>query len=181
MRRGLALRPAAARGMTLIELIIAMAIGASVLAVAAGVLSRTVAINSTAADRLQSLAALGQLGQQFRRDVHAALSATAGKNDMGRPALTMTTSAGSQIRYEADGGGITRVEETTGRPVRREAFSLADWWATEFRSDENLVTIVLARVTRRPDGEDVRGAQFELTAARARPATTRDAAAEAQP
>ncbi|MGD9719847.1 MAG: type II secretion system protein J [Pirellulales bacterium] len=183
MRRNRRRWPAVARGMTLIELILAMGIGASIMAVTAGVLARAVAANSSAAEHLHDLTALGTLGQQFRRDVHAASAATSSNDDTGQPGLLLETPSGGQIRYQVVSSGMTRLETTKGQADRREAFTLSGLRVVGFRGETGgagPIAIVLARITQRPDGQTVVGAQFELTAVRPQQSAPRQAE-ETQP
>ena len=104
--------------------------------------------------------------------MHAASGATT-STAAGRPAkLTLDVADGRQIVYEITSSGLVRVETGEGRPERREAFVLRGMKVLDLRSsvdDDRTVSIVISRVTHRPDQQDVVRGPFEIIAAAPRP------------
>jgi len=162
-------------GTTLVEMILALTLGAAILGAAGTILARVVALNSAATDHLHGVTALSNLGRQFRSDVHTASGATA-SSAAGRPAkLTLDVADGRQIEYEITSSGLVRVETGEGRPERREAFVLRGMRVLDLRTnvdDDQIVSIVISRVTSRPDQQDVVRGPFEITAVAPRPRPT---------
>ena len=160
-------RPAATRaGSTLVELLIAIMIGAAMLGVTGTLLARVIHANSAAADHLRGVVALGALGDQFRRDVHATATATVDEADGQPPRLRLTMADGAAVVYEIDPSGLRRMESTAGEPERREAFTLSGMKILGFTADtaaSGAISIVIGRLAALPSGEAVSG-QFEMTA-----------------
>ncbi len=152
------------RGTTLIELLVAIAVGGAILATTVTLMARISTANSLATDHLHTVQALGDLGRQFRFDVHAATTIAIDPAEPARLALTLDD--GSQVRYEGASNGIARVQSTGDGPARRDLFALSGFKLRGFQTattDARVVQILLGRVARRPDDEIITG-EFAVTA-----------------
>ena len=160
-------RAARHAGYTLVELLVALAIGAGMLSLAGTLLARAIAANAAATDHMRGVVALGALGQQFRRDVHATSGAATSAVD-GQPArLLMNLPDGGRIEYEISAAGLVRTQTSDGQPRRRESFSLPGMKALGFKADptaDGEVSIFLGRLSGRPDDASDLSGRFEITA-----------------
>jgi type II secretory pathway pseudopilin PulG len=154
-------------GYTLIETMVGVLVAGAILGVIATVMSRVIASNTEAADHLRGLVALGDLGEHFRRDVHAATHAAVA-DDNGRPArLALTLSDGSQVTYTSTAARMDRARSVDGKVASHDSFALESLRFVEFRAGPaREVAIVMARATR-AGGEDWRtSGRFTITAIR---------------
>jgi prepilin-type N-terminal cleavage/methylation domain-containing protein len=155
-------RPAA--GYTLIELLVAITVGGAILTVAATLMSRVIAANSTAEEHLRAIASLGEIGRRFREDVHRATVATVESTEP--PRLVLTLDDGSQVQYDGASNGAARVQTVAGGPTRHEAYALGNYEVLGF-SNANAangeVQMLLGRVASRPDDDTISG-EFAITA-----------------
>jgi prepilin-type N-terminal cleavage/methylation domain-containing protein len=149
-------------GLTLIELLVGILVGGAVLASAATLMSRTLAANSTAATHLHSIQAIGELGRQFRADVHQATSVDIAQD---QPRLTIDLDDGSRVAYQASSAGVAREQTWAGQPPRREAYALGAFELLEVRRDgaSPALQLVLGRVATHDDATIVQGC-FAITA-----------------
>jgi hypothetical protein len=159
-------------GHTLVELLIAMVMGAAILSIAGTLVARMIASNSAAGEHLRGVVALSALGQQFRRDVHATTSAVAGDEDDQPPRLTLNLADGSRVEYEALAAGLLRAQKSDAQSQRRELFALRGMKVLDFKADHadrGEISIVIGRLAQRPGDESVVAGQFEITAVAPRP------------
>lgn len=153
-------------GSSLVELLIAIVIGASILGVLGTLMSRVMAANSAAADHLRGVVALSTLGRQFRDDVHATSAAAVQQTDGQPTRLRLSLVGGETVEYEIASERLRRTESADSSPERHETFSLPSMRVTGFQADaagSGEISIVIGRLAGRP-GEDVVTGQFEITA-----------------
>ena len=153
-------------GSSLVELLIAIVIGASMLAVLGTLMSRVMAANSAATDHLRGVVTLGTLGRQFRDDVHATSAATVQQTDGQMNRLRLSLVGGETVEYEIASERLRRTETADSSPERHETFSLPGMRVTGFKADSpgsGEISIVIGRLAGRP-GEDIVTGQFEITA-----------------
>jgi type II secretory pathway component PulJ len=161
-------------GITLVEVILAMAIATAVVGVLAAAVSRVIQSNAAAQDHLHTVVTLGRLGEQFRRDAHAALDTSIEEiND--RPArLKFTTEAGRTIEYEITPDGLARVASGGDHAEHRERFALVGMKPLGWRLDEDgrAISLDLGRLARPQSDDATLGGRFSIVAslAPARPA-----------
>ena len=159
---GRARKPA---GYTLAEVMIAMAISASMATVFATLLVRVVVANAAAADHLQGIVGLSRLGDQFRRDAGNAVEAEIIEQNGGTHRLSMNLIDQSQVAYEIVRGNVVRTRSAEGPLVEREAFTLGAIEPIEFTVDpggSGEVAITLTRAAPRPGDEDVETGRFNI-------------------
>jgi type II secretory pathway pseudopilin PulG len=159
---------------TLLELLLAILLGAAVMTVAIGLLARVIGASSAAADHLRGVVTLNRLGQQFRDDVHAA-SQAAVETAQRRAVRLVLTRGSDRIVYEVDPSDLLRREETAGRDARHEVYVLPGMKVLDFSAAAagGPVSITIGRTAPRPDGGTVISGQFELTAVPGTPAGRR--------
>jgi prepilin-type N-terminal cleavage/methylation domain-containing protein len=172
-------------GYTLIELLITIVIGASILAASMTLLVQAIRANASAADHARTVNNLGRLAEQFRADVHDSRTFVSEPAAEGRPAqLTLTSDDGSHVGYVLSADELTRTRTIGDRMVQRDVYRLATLRAESFRADQagGEAAIVLRRTTNTPSG-DVALGKFEIVAVAPRAGRlARDAAkVEGQP
>ncbi len=157
-------RPPAA-GMSLIELMVVMAIGAMILGAAMAMLLRAVSLQTTAIDHYAGTVALARLGQELRGDAHAARTITAtAEGEAAR--LTFELLSGRRAEYEIVPAGIRRVVSGGSKPMLNDLYVLRGTQALKLRAEDDgrSASVVLARVEPVPGHEAVIGSPFEITA-----------------
>ncbi len=162
-----------ARGMTLVELVIATGVAIAILGILATIVTRVMAVNAAAADHLSSLVAVGRLGEQFRQDAHAAASAE--RDATGGVERLRFALADRTIEYTLAAAGVERVVLKNNQPVARETFVMPHMRATGFddRAPPDEVTLLVARVARPAGGVDTLHKAFPITARLGRDARPR--------
>jgi prepilin-type N-terminal cleavage/methylation domain-containing protein len=104
---------------TLVELLISMSIGATLMALAIGVVHRTMNLQSAARAQEAGHRAAAQLSRQFRRDIHR--SASVALNDGGVTLSVETPSGVLPTTYSFDGGTLIREQiQGDGRRHREQ-------------------------------------------------------------
>ena len=129
-------------GYTLIELIAVITTGATMLAVATGVIYALFEAEEASRDQLKHALTTERLADQFRRDVHAATEITEASQSVDTPHTSgwvFTLSGERSIEYLADGRSMVRTQRDKGKTVRRESFDLGRHWQ--------------ASIERHPEGE----------------------------
>ena len=166
-------RPARARsGITLIEMLVAILVGGAILASAATLVSKVITANSAAAEHLHSMQAIGELGRQFRYDVHHATTVTIGEGEP--PILTLQLDDGGRAEYHATTTASCGELSTEKQAPRRETYALGAFELTGIRRDADdtcALQLVIGRVIPHVDDQVIQG-QFAITAVG--PATTGD-------
>jgi prepilin-type N-terminal cleavage/methylation domain-containing protein len=157
--------PRSRTGYTLIELLIAMTIGTALMGTLAVLMARILSSNAAVKEHLQSVAALGRLGEQFRRDVHAA---TAAEVDGEVRRLRLDAPGRESIEYEICDAGLNRVVLRAGQAQAREQFVLAGMkvlgWNENSASTGELA-LELGRLARQDQDEPTVSSTFSITAA----------------
>ncbi len=111
-----------------------------------------------------AVASLGELGRNFRNDVHRATVATV--ESTKPPRLVLTLDDGSQIQYEGTTSGAARVQAVASGPKRQEAYVLGVYQVLGFQTSNNAareVRVRLGRAVARSDDEVIHG-EFTITA-----------------
>ncbi|MEX2113399.1 MAG: prepilin-type N-terminal cleavage/methylation domain-containing protein [Pirellulales bacterium] len=168
-------------GFTLIELLVAITVGGAILATTATLMARVSAANSATTDHLHAMQALGDLGRQFREDVHAAVTVATDPSERTRLALTLDD--GSQVQYEGTSTGIARTQSTGIGPTRRARYSLVGFKLLGFQAttaDHREIQMLLGRAARRGDESIVIG-EFAITAVAPRQPSEARRPSEASP
>lgn len=140
------------RGVSLIELIVVMTVATVVMGVAVGVLYTLMRIEGTTREHLRLRTAQGRLGQQFRRDVHAAISFTTPDGEAGGKTSggwELQLAADRVVRYRVEEDKLVRTEAGGGDGEARESFALgSDATVTIRIEDDSKPTIVSLLIAR---------------------------------
>ena len=131
-------RRAARRGMTLIELSIAMGVGSVIFGLTVTLFASVLRSERSARGHLAETNTIGRLAAQFRRDAHEARSAEV--TNIGEPAaktLRLAGSAGSQVEYRWVEGGLRRTRTQADQPPQRETFLLPSVASINIEIDES--------------------------------------------
>lgn len=138
-------------GITLAEMMIAMGVGSVVLAVATGVLYNLFRVVAQAREHQQQDAAMEQLADRFRSDVHAAsgLKRPTADDRSQRPReWLLQLDVDKAVRYRAEAEGLIRQVLTGQKVTQQEWFALpAGTTASIDESKQGAWTIVTLRIT----------------------------------
>ena len=160
--------PRSARsGYTLIELLLAMSIGTVLMGILAVTMARVMFSNTAVGEQLQSTANLGRLGEQFRRDVHAATSAQVERDGEGVRRLKLATKGGEVIEYEICDAGLNRIAHRDDVVPARDQFALAGMRVLDWNDDSaatGQVTLDVGRMIHHGELEPTVATRFAITA-----------------
>jgi type II secretory pathway component PulJ len=117
------------RGISLIEMIAVITVGAVLMGVAMSLLVMLLKVERTGRAHVEQSAAVYALADQFRRDVRAADRAAAGESKGAAEIVGLYQGKTRVVRYESAGGDIQRVEKADGKMVRRESYALPSEWS----------------------------------------------------
>jgi hypothetical protein len=129
--------------MGLLEVMLAITIATALLGVVALALSRIFAENTAARQHAHTMNALGQLGSQLRRDVHAALAVAPDPADDATQRLELTMGDNSLIKYQIVPDGIERRQYSDGAFRAKELFLLEGMRPTAWRVDDEQRDVIL--------------------------------------
>jgi len=152
-------------GMTLIEMMLAMVISTVVVTVLGITVSRMLLSNGVAHQHVQTVTTLGRLGEEFRRDAHAAAQVALEGPDDARQ-LALTVEANQKIVYQFVSGGVERLVSQDDQLRRRDSFLLPGMRPLAWTFDQNRreVALEIGRLARpSSDDETLRG-QFSILA-----------------
>jgi len=154
------------RGMTLVEVTLAMMIATALVGLLAAAISQVIVFSSSAGEHLQAVAALGHLGEQFRRDVHAARSAQI-EAPPGRPErLRLDMRADRPIEYTITAAGLERLAASADRPPHRELYALPGMKLLGFKTqaDRRELSLVVGRMAHPTAADSPLAGEFSITA-----------------
>lgn len=126
------------RGLTLIELLVAMAGASAILGMAVAMVYTLLEADRAGRQRMHVGESLGRLAEQFRRDVHAAEAvaplAPAG-GQQPSPGWQLRLDDGRSVRYGVREGKLIRSEHLGGKAVRQDSFALPHGATMSVRPD----------------------------------------------
>ncbi len=111
------------RGVSLIEMLVAIEFGAVVLSLAVGLLYTLFQVQGGSRQRLAAGQTVDRLAEQFRRDVRAAANVTPAQGD-AKAALTLAVASDRSIEYRLKDNVVLRTEQAGQRVSRREEYRL---------------------------------------------------------
>ena len=142
------------KGFSLVEVLVAVTVGSVLLAVAVGLLYALIEMDRTSREHLRLRIAAARLGDQFRRDVHAAVRLTgpqegaAGNGAEATAAWELDLPPDRAVEYRLEEASLLRTERAGGEVVRREWFRLPPHAVASIeRSGEQGHPIVSLRIT----------------------------------
>jgi prepilin-type N-terminal cleavage/methylation domain-containing protein len=115
---------------SLVELMVTMSIGSSLMLLAVGLVHQSFTLSSTAKSRIDHQRATDRLSHDFRQDVHRASEAIIDQPEQ----VELVRSDGVRIRYVADGSRVQREETLNGEVQRREAYRLSESLLATFQT-----------------------------------------------
>jgi len=120
-------------GFSLIELLLAMSVGSTVMVLSVGLVHRTLLNVSAATLASEHQSTMNRLVQSFRDDVHRATDA-----DVVSPrSLSVTMSDGTEVTYQCVSNVVHRRQRLDKDSVRRESFSFLERTQIKFESLES--------------------------------------------
>jgi hypothetical protein len=158
--------------MGLVEVVMAMAVATAMVGLLAATVSRMMHASEQSHEHLQTIVTLGRLGEQFRRDVHAARSATIADAQGDQPGRLVLDGPDRQVAYVVENDAIERVATAASEAPRRERFTLGGMKLLGWKVDgeRREVSIALAPLARRGTQSSETRGQFPLSAVLAEPA-----------
>lgn len=157
------------RGISLIEMIAAMGIGAVMMGVAVALLYTLLETEGSGREHLRHGSVLGRLADQFRRDVHAAKSVGDVADGEGRQ---FELAPGRTVTYRLEPGTLVRTEQVDAVVQRRESFALPPGTTTSIRieadTDPTIVSLMITPVAEPPRQPGRRTARIDAVLARDR-------------
>ena len=161
--------------MTLIEMLIAILVGGAILASTASLVSKVIAANSAAAHHLHSTQAIGELGRQFRDDIHRAKTIAINQGESPRLTLELVVSVCACAKT---GSTSQQLQAITSRRQRRKSNQLGLGLGTDLGRYHWHRTLAEALKTEGPRGT---GMRRECGVTRAITQSTRAIAALSRP
>ena len=117
------------KGFSLVEVMVAMAVGSVLMAIVVGLLYTLMETDRTSREHLRLRIAAARLADQFRRDAHAAVGLT-GPPDVAEdgaevlPVWELELPPDRVVEYRVEGHSLLRTERAGGEVVKREWFGL---------------------------------------------------------
>jgi len=156
-------------GTSLIELMIVTFISVSLMGVLVTLVSRVIRTNGTFSEHLEDATSLGELSEQFRRDVHGAAKVSLEDNKIASQRLSIQMADGSKIDYEPAEGGLTRTAIAADEQKRSESFSLHGMKVLGWKQSSSNAREVSMLIDRLDSSRAIsRGQPIEITAATVR-------------
>jgi hypothetical protein len=148
-------------------MMLVIVVGLALLGLLHATASRLIRANAASGEHLADVATLGTLGQQFRRDVRAAVNIEASPPDAAMATLRLGLADGSQVEYRIDGTRLRRTQSSDGKPTRYEDYALRRmsvlrWKDTSGQNHE--VAMTIGREGPRPAGAGGAPRTFEIVA-----------------
>lgn len=133
------------RGSSLVELMMCMTAGSTLMLVAIGLVHQTLTVSSQASQQVDHDRTLARLATQFRRDAHAATEASAD----AETELRLSLSDETEVIYAAADRKITRRHELASGEVENETFALDDKHSATFptQSERDRAELLIRRDT----------------------------------
>ncbi len=167
------------RGVSLIEMIAAMGIGAVMMGVAVSLLYTLLRTEGSGREHLRHSSVLGRLADQFRRDVHEAKSVgdlSDGEETVGGVSdgegRQFELAPGRTVTYRLEPGTLVRSEQVDGEVQRRESFALPPGTTASIRiqagTDPTIVSLMITPVAEPARQPGRRTARIDAVLARDR-------------
>ncbi len=136
-------------GWTLIELLLAMTVGATIFAVAVELFALAMRADSTGHDRAGAATAIDRIAEQFRADAHVAESVTAPAAKEGAVGCTLRLPDEGRVEYEftTQDHLLRRTEYRGATLQRRDAYQLSDdstvHWELRAVSERTIASLIV--------------------------------------
>jgi prepilin-type N-terminal cleavage/methylation domain-containing protein len=157
------------RGFTLVELLVVMTVSTMAIGVLVGIVSHVLRVNSSVGEHLEAVVALGQLSEQFRRDVHAAARAEIETTADQPRRLRLDGTGPARVEYEILASGLRRVETDALGGQHHELFVLPGMkilgWTEDFEAGGEVGLGLGWLIPQVEEGHDVRN-RFFITASK---------------
>lgn len=152
------------RGHTLVEMMVAMTVFSSVLALAFALMQALLKLEDHATAHADTVTMTGRLARIFRSDVHRAESVELDIGSTAATGLLLRNRTTTRVRYRLDQKRVVRVEYDGDRVRSNDAFPLpmgTAWFEVTEADGYTQATLVFdRRVTRRKRG-DARTLRFD--------------------
>ena len=160
-------RPKSRRGITLVELLAAMATLTIVLGLAVALITMLLKLSASGQDGMANDLALARVSRLFREDVRAAGEVR--QVAAGTPSKRLSLVSGeSSVEYWANGDRIDRSEWEAGELVKQERLTLLPSSSPRFERrtepGRTVVVLVIDRSAKTPGGSKLREYRVEATA-----------------
>lgn len=113
------------RAFTLIEMMVSISVGSVLMALALGMVHRTMRVESAARAHQAVERTAARLSRQFRHDIHQTQSVALDRQQAGSPNLRLLLPAQHPITYRITNSGVLREQQQSPEsgPIRRELFT----------------------------------------------------------
>jgi prepilin-type N-terminal cleavage/methylation domain-containing protein len=155
------------RGFTLVEMMAVISMGTVLSGALAVTVSRVVRVHADAAQRTEDFVAIGQLAEQFRRDVHDALRVVSDQGPGPGARLRVELSDGTVAEYELDDCRWQRTQRAGDKVVGRETWDLRGAKIMGWTNDSETSRLITVQVRVLPADGTMMGVarSFEIAAA----------------
>ncbi|WP_372717528.1 type II secretion system protein J [Novipirellula sp.] len=154
------------QGHTLIELVVSMAAGSTLMALAIGLVHQTMTMSNVSSERASHDRDSQRLVEQFRWDVHHSeeVQNTA-------DSFVVVRNDAHTVDYQSEGNEVIRIEHRDRNEVRRESYTLAESYVATFskKQDQQQATLEIRYVPDQRGYADRVDRQITATAGRYRP------------
>lgn len=122
------------RAFTLVELLVSMSVGSTLLVLAIGMVHRAMTLETTARGRAATHRTALRLADQFRRDIHhaSAVSLPEGSNGNAPAQLRIELPNQEPTTYAATDRGVIRLQQLASEQTRREEFFFPAGYQIDF-------------------------------------------------
>ncbi len=124
---------------SLVELMVTMSIGSSLMMLAVGLVHQSFTLASTAKSRIDHQRTTDRLTHDFRQDAHRASDAMVDQPQQ----VELIRSDGVRVRYVVDGSHIQREESLNGQVQRREGYQLSENLLASFQTVDQPRRLIL--------------------------------------
>jgi prepilin-type N-terminal cleavage/methylation domain-containing protein len=155
-------------GYTLIEIMIVMVIATALMALISVAVVQVILANGASGRHLNDLLALGELGEQFRSDVHQSQRVAVSPPDAARTTLVLTAANGDVVEYEITGLVLQRMQTANTKPTRRESYTFGrmrvQGWRKSGQQDDEVIMSIARMAEVAPGSEPAETGSFEIVA-----------------
>ncbi len=120
------------RAFTLVEMMVSISVGSVLMALALGIVHRTMRTESTARTHAEVERTAARLSRQFRHDIHQAKSVSLDNQQSDATLLRLVLPDQQPITYRIEKRGILREQQHRDEQTHREIFTFPDDYILQF-------------------------------------------------
>ncbi|NOZ40319.1 MAG: prepilin-type N-terminal cleavage/methylation domain-containing protein [Planctomycetes bacterium] len=137
------------RAFTLVEMMVSISVGSVLMALALGMVHRTMRTESTANTNAKVERTAARLSRQFRHDIHQAESVSLDNQQPDAALLRLMLTDQRPLTYRIENGGILREQQQSDERTQREFFGFPENFTLQFAqlSEPARITLTLEHDT----------------------------------